>query len=224
MYIHRPSLKPWAGAPGPFDVIAVAASFGGLKALSQLLAALPADFPAPIIVVQHLSSRFGSRLAEILDGRTPLRVGWAEHGACLCPGTVSVAPPGRHVLLIPTFTLALSDGPRVAFSRPAADVLFRSIAAVSKDRAIGVVLTGYGHDGAAGAQAIKGAGGRIIVQDLATSEANAMPAATINTRSVDFVLPLERIAPALVSLCTVPGAAGLFYVPREYTGHLPYQP
>ncbi len=99
-----------------------------------------------------------------------------------------------------------------------------SVADVCKDRAIGVVLTGFGHDGAAGALEIKFAGGRIMVQDPATSMGDPMPTATIGTRSVDFVLPLERMASALISLCTVPGAASFFYVPPAYTAHLAYQP
>ena len=207
----------------PFDVVAVAASFGGLQALTKLLGALPKDFPIPIVVVQHLSPRFPSVLAEILDRRIALAVHWAEHTTRLRPGMVYVAPPGRHVMLASVATLALSDGPKVAFSRPAADVLFTSAARISKDRTIGVVMTGYGHDGAAGARAIKQAGGRVFAQDPATSVASPMPVAAIGTRSVDFVLPLTRLALALTSVCTVPGAADLFYVPPTYTAHLPYQ-
>ena len=158
---------------------------------------------------------------EILTGRTSLRVGWAGQGTRLCAGTVAVAPPGQHVLLTPIGTLALFGGPKVAFSRPSADVLFMSVAAVRKDQAIGVVLTGYGRDSAAGA--IKASGGRIIAQDPATAVATSMPEATIRARSIDYVLPLARIAPALISLCSDTGAASLFYGPPAYTDHLSYQ-
>jgi two-component system chemotaxis response regulator CheB len=221
---QRHAVWPNPDARAPFDVIAIAASFGGLRALSHLLGSLPADFPAPIVVVQHLAPQFSSALAAILDGRTPLCVDWAEQGARLSPGRVYVAPPDQHVLLASPSGLILSRGQKVNWTRPAADVLFKSVASMSKDRAIGVVLTGYGRDGAAGAGAIKRAGGRIIVQDPASCVATPMPAAAIRSRSVDFVLPLERIAPALISLCMVPGAASLFAVAPDATAHLPYQP
>src|SRR6266513_4985690 len=138
-----------------FDVVAVAASLGGLNALSQVLSALPPDFPASIVVVQHLAAQYPSELAAILDRRTALAVTWAAQGQALRPATAYVAPPDRHVLVTPQGALALSRAPKVHHVRPSADRLFASVACRCKDRAIGVVLTGPLCDGAAGAQAIK---------------------------------------------------------------------
>lgn len=208
-------------APQVFDVVVVAASLGGLDALTRLLSALPGEFAVPIVVVQHLASDYRSYLADILNTRTPLRVQWAAHRERIAPGNAYIAPPDHHVTITEQHSLALSQQPKVQFARPSADVLFRSAAAAGKNRAIGVVLTGKGRDGAAGAQAIKQAGGRVIVEDWRTSKATGMPSATLATHAVDFVLPLDRIAAALVSLVMVPGGANLFFVPPSYTAHFP---
>jgi len=221
MHLRQSSFPPYVDAQAPFGVVVVAASFGGLQALTRLLAPLPAEFPVPIVVVQHLSPRYASVFAEVLGRRTRLRAGWAEHEMPLRPGNIYVAPPDRHVQVASRSTLALSDGPKVHWTRPAADVLFTSAAALYADRAIGVVLTGYGRDGAAGARAIKDAGGRVITEDPAMAEASPMPDATIRTRAIDFVFPLDRIAPALISLCMAPGAASLFAVAPAHIAHLP---
>jgi len=183
-----------------FEVIAIATSAGGLKALSQVLAALPADFPPAIVVVQHLDPRHRSLMAEILNRRTRLRVKEAEEGDRLEPHTVYVAPPDYHLLVNPDGTLSLSHSELVHFVRPSADLLFESVAASYKDRAIAVVLTGSGSDGAMGVQAIKKMGGTVIAQDEDSSEFFGMPAAAIKTKTVDFVLPLGEIADALVTL------------------------
>src|SRR5919108_117235 len=183
-----------------FDVIALAASAGGLGALSRILASLPADFPAALVVVQHLDPRHRSLMADILGRRTPLTVKQAKEGDCLCPATVYTAPPNRHLLVNPDGTLSLSQSELVHFVRPSADLLFESVAASYKDRVIAVVLTGTGSDGAMGVQAIKKMSGTVIVQDEKTSEFFGMPAAAIHTGNVDFILPLDEIAPALVTL------------------------
>ena len=115
-------------------------------------------------------------------------------------------PPGgvrrqnRHLLVNPDGTLSLSQSELVHFLRPSADLLFESLAASYKERAIAVVLTGTGSDGAMGVQAIKKMGGTVIVQDQATAEFPGMPSAAIQTRGVDFILPLGEIAPALLTL------------------------
>ena len=195
-----------------FDIVAIAASWGGVAVLSHLLSALPADFAAPIVVVQHLNPKHRSQLDAVLGQRTRLAVCWAKDSVPLRPGTVFLAPPDCHVQVTPSRTLRLWQGPKVNFTRPAADPLFESVAAVSGARAIGVVLTGLGRDGARGAQAIKGAGGRVLVQDPATAPAPNMPVAVINSGSVDFWLPPSTLASALTSLVMVPGAAVLFDV------------
>lgn len=183
-----------------FDVVALAASAGGLTALTKVLSALPGEFPASIVVVQHLDPRHRSLLADILGRRTPLAVRQAEDGQELLPGVVSIAPPDRHLLVNPDGTLSLSQSELVHFLRPSADLLFESVAASFKERAIAVVLTGTGSDGHMGVQAIKKMGGTVIAQDERTSEFFGMPGAAIQTGSVDFILPLQEIPPALVTL------------------------
>jgi two-component system chemotaxis response regulator CheB len=143
-----------------FDVVALAASAGGLRAIEQVLAALPADFPAAIVVVQHLDPRHRSLMASILSRHTALTVQEAREGDRLRPGMVFIAPPNRHLLVNPDGSLSLSQSELVHFVRPSADLLFESVAASFKERAIAVVLTGTGSDGAMGVQAIKKMGGR----------------------------------------------------------------
>jgi two-component system chemotaxis response regulator CheB len=183
-----------------FEIVAMAASAGGLTALSEVLSGLPRDFPASIVVVQHLDPRHRSLMAEILSKRTPLRAKQAAEGDPLEPGTIYIAPPDRHLLVNPNGTITLSQSELVHFVRPSADLLFESVAASYRNRAIAVVLTGTGSDGTMGVQAIKKMGGTVISQDEATAEFFGMPNAAIQTKSVDFVLPLNAIAPALVTL------------------------
>jgi two-component system, chemotaxis family, protein-glutamate methylesterase/glutaminase len=189
---------PFPGAA--FDVVAIAASAGGLTALSKVLAALPGNFPAAVAVVQHLDPRHQSLLAQILNKRTQLRVEEASEGGRLSPGTVCIAPPNRHLLVNSDGTLSLSQSELVHFVRPSADLLFESVAASYKQRAIATVLTGSGSDGNMGVKAIKKMGGTVIAQDEASAEFFGMPGAAIQTGSVDFILPLDEIAPALITL------------------------
>ena len=139
-------------------------------------------------------------MAEILARNTSLRVKQAEEGDHLASATVYIAPPNRHLLVNPDGSLSLSQSELVHFVRPSADLLFESVAASYKDRAIAVVLTGTGSDGAMGVQAIKKMGGTVIVQDEKTSEFFGMPSSAIASGNVDFVLPLDEIASALVQL------------------------
>src|SRR5581483_8938357 len=143
-------------------------------------------------------------LAEILGGRTGLRVAQALAGETLAAGTVLVAPSGHHLLVGPDGVLSLADTDRVRFSRPSADVLFASLAASWGEGAIAVVLSGRGLDGADGVRAIKSRGGTVIVQDGASAEYSGMPSAAILTGVADQILPLDGIAPALVELIRRP--------------------
>ena len=183
-----------------FDIVALAASAGGLTALSRVLAALPADFPAVIVVVQHLDPRHRSLMADILSRRTSLQVKQAEEGEQVSAATVYIAPPNRHLLINSDGTLSLTQSELVHFLRPSADLLFESVAASYRERAIAVVLTGTGSDGAMGVQAIKKMGGTVIAQDEGSAEFFGMPSAAIHSGSVDFVLPLDEIPTALVTL------------------------
>src|SRR5947199_8203882 len=198
---HRPPGP--AGRPvvdAAFDVVALAASAGGLTALSSVLADLPAGFPAGILVVQHLDPRHRSLMADILNRRTRLEVKQAEEGDCLAGGRVYIEPPNRHLLLNGDGSLSLTQSELVHFVRPSADLLFESVAASYRDRAIAVVLSGSGRDGSMGGRAIKNLGGTVLADDDIASEIFCRPGAAIHSGSVDFVLPLEEIAPALVTL------------------------
>jgi two-component system chemotaxis response regulator CheB len=165
-----------------------------------VLAALPGNFPATILVVQHLDPRHRSLMADILSRCTSLKVKQAQEGERVDRGTAYIAPPNRHLLVNPDRTLSLSQSELVHFVRPSADLLFESVAASFKERAIAVVLTGTGSDGSMGVKAIKKMGGTVIVQDEKSSEFFGMPGAAIETGAVDFVLPLEEIPNALITL------------------------
>lgn len=182
------------------NVVAMAASLGGLRAISTILSALPADFPAAITVVQHRSTQHRCYMAEILDCRTPLTVLRAKAGDQLRPRTVYIAPPNKHLLVNRDSTLSLSDSEKVNFVRPSADLLFESVATSFKQLAVAVVLTGRGCDGARGVQAIRQMGGMVIAQSEATCECFSMPSFAIDTGSVDLILPLNQIAFALQTL------------------------
>src|SRR5437870_3660465 len=129
---------------GGFDVVAIAASAGGLNAVGRILAELPSDFPASLVVVQHLDPRHRSLMADILARRTQLEVKEGEDGEQLRSGVVVIAPPNRHLLINADGTISLTQTELVHFVRPSADLLFESVAASFRDRVIAVVLTGTG--------------------------------------------------------------------------------
>jgi two-component system chemotaxis response regulator CheB len=186
--------------PTAARVIAIAASSGGLAALSEVLRTLPATLPAAILVLQHLAADQRSHLAEILADRTALRVRQGAQGMRLEDGVAYVAPPGAHLLVGSDGRLVLSGLPPVHWCRPSADQLFASVGARYGPRAIAVVLTGYGVDGAAGAQVLRRLGGIVLVQDDATSTCPDMPRAARRAGEVDRVLPLGDIAAELETL------------------------
>ena len=188
-------------SPG-FDVVALAASAGGLNALTHVLGTLPREFPAAVVVLQHLDPRHRSLMADILSRRTALPVKEAAEGDRLQAGRAYVAPPNRHLLVNPDRTISLTQTELVHFLRPSADLLFESLAASFKERAIAVVLSGSGSDGAMGVKAIKRMGGTVIVQNAKNAEFSGMPEAAQATGLADFVLSLDEIAPALEKLCS----------------------
>ena len=183
-------------------VIAMAASVGGLKALSVILGALPANFPAAITIVMHVSPEHKSLLAEILNSRTHLEARQAHTGDILCHSNVFVAPPNHHLFVAQSGRLRLSSSSaeKVHYARPSAEPLFASVAEVYKKNAIAVVLTGGDGDGSFGVQIIKEHGGRVIAQDRPTSQDFSMPETSIKTGDVDFILPLNDIAAKLIEL------------------------
>ena len=185
-----------------FPVIAMAASVGGLKALSTILGGLPADFPAAIAIVMHVAPDHKSLLTEILKCRTHLQVTEAHTGDVLIPSKVFVAPPNHHLFVVQGDRLKLSSShaEKIHFARPSAEPLFASVAELYGKNAIAVVLTGGDGDGSFGVQIIKDKGGMVIAQDQPTSENFSMPETSIQTGDVDYILPLEEIAPMLIAL------------------------
>jgi two-component system, chemotaxis family, protein-glutamate methylesterase/glutaminase len=194
-----PVLVPSADAfPIAIPVLALVTSAGGLNALIHVLAPLPADLTAAVLVVQHQSpDRPSNSLAHILDARTALRVRAAHDGDHLQPGHVLVTPPATHMIVTPTSALALIDSGQLPPSRPSADLLLATLAVTCGPRALAVVLTGHGHDAHAGIRAVHRCGGLVLAQDKATAEAFGMPAAAIATGLVHAVLPLSEL-PALI--------------------------
>jgi two-component system chemotaxis response regulator CheB len=165
-----------------------------LPVLREILSGLPSTFPAAIAVVQHLSPRHKSYLAELLGRRTALRVKQAEEHDRLEPGDVFIAPPDRHLIVNPDGTLSLSHAGRVHRARPSGDVLFALLAVACQERGIAIVLTGCDDDGATGVKLVKAMGGTVIAQDEASCQHFDMPRAAIATGAVDYVLPLGQIA------------------------------
>lgn len=195
---RKTSPVPFAGTA--FDVVAIAASAGGLAAIRKVLSPLPVDFPAAVVIVQHMGPSHESLMADILSSYTEMNVKQAEEGDILRPSTVYTAKPDRHLLVKPDGTISLSSSEFVNFVRPSADLLFESVAASYKDRAIAVVLTGAGRDGTLGVQAIKKMKGTVIVQDEATSDFFGMPGSVIKTDNADYILSIDKVPSALVSL------------------------
>ena len=197
----RTRRDPHRGGPHPaFDIVAFAASAGGVFALAEILGKLPASFDAVIVCVQHLDPRHRSLMPQVMGRRSSLPVFEAADGMEVEPRHVYLAPPDRHMLVNGDGTISLTQTELVNFVRPSADLLFESVAAAYGERAIAVVLTGAGKDGSMGVTAIKKRGGTVIVQDEATSEFFGMPSAAIRTGTVDFVLSLDEIPGALVTL------------------------
>jgi two-component system chemotaxis response regulator CheB len=199
---HDPQGARRVPPPADFGAVAIAASAGGVQALLEVVRGLPGDFDAAVLVLQHLDQDYVSRLAEILARGAAIPVTQAKDAERLRPGTIVVAPPGAHLVVHPGGRLELEDSPRLHYVRPAADRLFASLAESFGARAAAVVLSGTGRDGALGVIEIKRMGGRVIVQDEATSAYFGMPGAAIDTGDVDHVLPIGDIAGCLVEVAS----------------------
>lgn len=185
--------------PVRFPVVALIASAGGLAALTRVLAPLPADLPAAVLIVLHQDPRRESELATILARSTALSVELADDGTVMRPGQVLVVPAGRHLLVTAEARVGLIDAGALPPARPSADLLLATLAVTCGARALAVILTGMGHDGEAGVRAIAHCGGTVLAQDAATSKYHSMPAAAIATRHVQAVLPADEIGPAIVA-------------------------
>src|SRR5256714_7343693 len=184
---------------GTGDLVVVGSSAGGVEALSILVSTLPADFPAPIVLAQHLDPNRPSSLDGILQRRTQLSIDVVNSRTHLQPGKIYVVPANRHVAIYDSYVEVQGDHNKRP--RPSVDLLFSSAAEVYGDRLIAVILTGSGSDGAAGAVDVKNAGGIVIVQDPHTARYPSMPLALPPTL-VDFETNIERIGPLLNDLLT----------------------
>ncbi|HEX8432556.1 MAG TPA: chemotaxis protein CheB [Longimicrobium sp.] len=188
-------------------VVVIGASAGGVQALRQILADLPRDLAAAVLVVQHLERDRPSKLAQVLGWASVLPVTEATGGEPIRAGHVYVAPPNRHLMMDADDRIVLSDGPAVNFSRPAADALFASVARHYGERAVAVVLTGFDSDGTEGVKVMKEHGGVVLVQDPAGAAQPSMPRNAIATGTADHVVPLGRIAAFIQDIVSRPVSA-----------------
>ena len=185
----------------PNGVIAVGASTGGTEALRLFLGALPTDCP-PVVVVQHMPEVFTRAFAERLNKECAIEIGEARDGDRLQRGRALIAPGNRHMLVNRSgeeLSVQIIDGPLVSRHRPSVDVLFRSVATSVGGKAVGIIMTGMGDDGAQGLYEMKEAGAATIAQDEASCIVFGMPKEAIARGAVDVVAPLEQIASAALS-------------------------
>ncbi len=211
--LPRPPLLP-ALAPPPRRqailinpaVLAIGVSTGGPAALDVLLPLLPANFPLPVLIVQHMPEVFTRIFAERLDSRCKLCVREAAEGEPVRPGTISIARGNWHMEVLGGAragappTLHLTQGPPENHCRPAVDVLFRTVAAVYRQGALAVVLTGMGSDGMIGCRIVRDHGGAVLAQDQASSTVWGMPGAVANAGLAHKVLALHDLAPEILRL------------------------
>ena len=184
-----PNLRP--------EIVTIGVSTGGPQALTQLLPKLPANFPVPIVIVQHMPPMFTKSLADDLDKRCQLRVSEGTQGQPVRRGEIIIAPGGRMMRVVKQATgpvIQLTDDPPERNCKPSVDFLFRSVASGYGARALAVVLTGMGDDGTLGARQIKAAGGMVLAQDAATCVVYGMPKSIVENNLADDVLPLSQIA------------------------------
>jgi len=179
-------------------VVAVASSTGGPRALSAILSGLPADFPAAVLVAQHMAEGFCPGMVEWLDSCSRLPVSLGGHGTVIEPGRVYVSPSEANMTVGPDRRLLLAERSPGEIYRPSCDALLGSAADAFGPSCVGVILTGMGSDGAAGMEKIRASGGVTIAQDQGSSVVFGMPKAAIDRGCIDLVLSLEKIAAELV--------------------------
>ncbi|MEO0160895.1 MAG: chemotaxis-specific protein-glutamate methyltransferase CheB [candidate division WOR-3 bacterium] len=209
-YVANANLKPIVFEPPVVPgikkvdyIIGIAASTGGVKALNFLLSALNRELGFKIIIVQHMPKFFTATLANHLNERSGLDIKEARDRDSILPGTVLIAPGGAHIKIHPSGkVVTLSDEPPRYGLKPCADYLFESMAEVFKQKALGIVLTGMGHDGTKGLLKIKQMGGITIVQEPSEATIASMPQSAIDAGAADHVLPLHLIVRKLTELAT----------------------
>lgn len=185
-------------------VIAIGASTGGTEAIRDVLMQLPANIPG-IVITQHIPKQFSTSFARRLDASCPFEVKEAEDGDEVRPGRALVAPGDFHMVLRARaggYFVQVQDGPKICYQRPAVDVMFASVANTAKSRAVGVLLTGMGADGAQGLLSMRNAGARTIAQNEQTCVVYGMPREAARLNAVEQVLPLQGIPAAIVKLVT----------------------
>jgi len=180
-----------------FPIVVIAASTGGPAAVMRVVAGLPKDLQAAVLLVLHMPAAFTSQFTIQLAEVSRLPVKEAESHEAPQPGVIYLCPGANHLRISSTGKIALDGGPRIEGYRPCADVALESAAAFARPLTVAVVLTGMGNDASKGVQAVKAAGGHVIVQDEATSVIFGMPAEAIKTGSVDEILPLDQISAAI---------------------------
>ena len=181
-------------------VIAIGASTGGTEAIREVVAALPPDAPG-VVITQHIPPVFSTSFARRLDQCSAMTVVEAAEGMVVRPGHVFVAPGGRHLVVArdgARYVCHIDDGPPVNRHRPSVDVLFRSVANAAGPNAVGAILTGMGEDGARGLLEMQTAGAPTVAQDEATSVVWGMPGTAVRLGAAGLVLPLDRVAKALL--------------------------
>jgi len=183
-----------------YKAVVIGVSAGGMSALGEILPQLPADFPLPVIIVQHLSPQSDNYMIKHFNSMSKITVKEADEKEAILPGNVYFAPPNYHLLVEEDQTFSLSVENRVNYSRPSIDVLFESAIDAYCASLIGIILTGANNDGSKGLKKIKDCGGLTIVQDPETAEVSAMPESAIKLFEPDHILKLKDIAPFLISL------------------------
>jgi len=194
-------VPPAARRTARIEVVAIGISTGGPNALAELIPALPADFPVPIMIVQHMPPLFTKLLAERLATKASIRVHEGNAGEPLTAGSVIIAPGNQHMVVERSasgFHIGLNQGPLENSCRPAVDVLFRSASEVFGGGVLAVVMTGMGQDGLHGCEAVHERGGQVFVQDEKSSIVWGMPGFVAEAGLADEILPLNQLAPAIV--------------------------
>lgn len=194
----------------PAQVVVIGVSTGGPDALARVIPTLPADFPVPVLIAQHMPPIFTSMLAARLSAKSSLPVRECLPGEWLKPGSVLIAPGDFHMIVEAEgrgVRVQTHQGPRENFCRPSVDVLFRSVAAVYGTRTLAVILTGMGQDGLQGCEMLRSQGARVYVQDEATSVVWGMPGFVARAGLADKVLPLQQIGAEIVTATRLQVAA-----------------
>lgn len=197
----KPLVEPDFGlGSSPVGIVAIASSTGGPQVIHKLFSELPADFPAPIVVVQHINNAFAESLSGWLAASSKLKVKLAKEGDALTPGTVLIAPPGQHMLIPQRGRVALRGGEPKDGHIPSATLLLESAAKAYGRRTVGMILTGMGADGADGMLAIKNAGGRTIAQNEESCVVFGMPGAAIAKNAAEQVVHGDELSKVLMKL------------------------